>query len=63
MKEYPIILGDEELEDFLDILWDAADLGNALFAPEDCEVQRHEFLVGIITQLRLLKSRNTEDYK
>ena len=64
MKEYPIILNDEELEDFLDILGDAADLSTSVLAPmEETEIQRHEFLLGIITQLRLLKSQNEEDYK
>ena len=63
MKEYPIILNDEELEDFLDILGDAADLSTSALAPEETEIQRHEFLLGIITQLRLLKSQNEEDYK
>ena len=63
MKEYPIILDDEELEDLLDILGDAADLSTCLSAPEEIEIQRHDFLLGIITQLRLLKSQNEEDYK
>ena len=50
MKEYPIILDDEELEDLLQVLTAASWVGG-----------RH--VESALRQLEILKAQNTEDYE
>jgi len=62
MKEYPIILDDEELEDLLQVLKDVRCVKcNAVHYTNLYGKSRH--VESAILQLEALKAQNTEDYK
>ena len=56
MKEYTLILDDEELEELLQVLRD--DRGEEFLG-----MRQMRNVHGVIQQLEILKAKNTEDYE